>query len=88
MAEDPIDRHVARWRDHWIDVDFDDEVEGVTDADRHLARTSSAPRRQALADAGLQDFEYDTLHSLMIRDTPGTPAPPTWPTTSESPPPA
>ena len=29
MAEDWVDRHVARWRDHWIDIHFDDEVEGV-----------------------------------------------------------
>ena len=27
--EDWTDRHVARWRDHWIDVAFDDDVEAI-----------------------------------------------------------
>jgi DNA-binding MarR family transcriptional regulator len=29
----------------------------------------------AVAEVGLQEFEYQTLHSLMIRDTPGTASP-------------
>ena len=28
-AEDWTDRHVARWRDHWIDVAFEDDVEAI-----------------------------------------------------------
>ena len=26
-----MDRHVARWRDHWIDIHFDDEVEAMVE---------------------------------------------------------
>ncbi|RLV51226.1 MarR family transcriptional regulator [Nocardioides mangrovicus] len=38
---------------------------------RHLRATTKA----ALAEVGLQDFEYDTLHRLMIRETPGRASP-------------
>ena len=75
VPKDKADLHVERWRDHWIDVTFDDEVEAMTvrivAVDRHLRRTKQA----AVAGAGLQDFEYDTLHTLMIRDTPGRASP-------------
>ena len=47
-----------------------------------IARYLKSTKKDALADTGLQDFEYDTLHLLMIRDTPGqVPARPTWPPT-------
>ena len=75
MAEDWVDRHVARWRDHWIDIHFDDEVEGVVTRIGAIARHLKATKKDALADTGLQDFEYDTLHMLMIRDTPGHASP-------------
>ena len=35
-------------------------------------RTTS---KAAVATVGLQDFEYETLHALMIRDTPGRASP-------------
>ncbi|MET1059768.1 MAG: MarR family transcriptional regulator [Nocardioides sp.] len=75
MAEDWVDRHVARWRDHWIDIHFDDEVEGVVERIGAIARYLRSTKKDALADTGLQDFEYDTLHMLMIRDTPGHASP-------------
>ena len=75
MAEDWVDRHVARWRDHWIDIHFDDEVEGVVERIGAIARYLRSTKKDALADTGLQDFEYDTLHLLMIRDTPGHASP-------------
>jgi DNA-binding MarR family transcriptional regulator len=75
VPKDEADLHVERWRDHWIDVTFDDEVEALTmrivALDRHLRHT----KQVAVAEAGLQDFEYDTLHRLMIRDTPGRASP-------------
>lgn len=76
MTEDSADRHVDRWRDHWImETPFDDEVEAamvrIIRLDRHLTRTT----RAALADSALQDFEYATLHALLVRDTPGTGSP-------------
>ncbi len=75
MAEDWTDRHVARWRDHWIDVSFDDEVEGIVVRIVRLTRYLRVTKQQILAEVGLQDFEYDTLHELMIRDTPGSASP-------------
>lgn len=76
MAEtDWTDRHVARWRDHWVDVSFDDEVEGIVVRIARLQRFLRGAKQRAVAEVGLQDFEYETLHSLMIRDTPGTASP-------------
>ena len=76
MAEtDWTDRHVARWRDHWVDVPFDDDVEGVVVRIGRLQRYLKGTKQRAVTETGLQDFEYDTLHSLMIRDTPGTASP-------------
>ena len=76
MAEtDWTDRHVARWRDHWIDVHFDDQVEGIVVRIGRLGRYLTSIRQAAQEEIGLQDHEYQTLHSLMIRDTPGTASP-------------
>jgi DNA-binding MarR family transcriptional regulator len=69
--DDWADRHVARWRDHWIDVDFDDEVEAITVRVARITRYFRRAKQEAAAEAGLQESEYDTLHQLMIRDTPG-----------------
>ncbi len=74
-AEDWADRHVARWRDHWIDITFEDDVESIVVRIERLTKHFRAVKQAALAGAGLQDFEYDTLHVLMIRDTPGHASP-------------
>ncbi|MBZ5739686.1 MarR family winged helix-turn-helix transcriptional regulator [Nocardioides mangrovi] len=73
--EDWADRHVARWRDHWIDVSFDDDVEAIVVRIGRLREYLRSTKRVALEQVGLQDFEYDTLHHLMIRDTPGQASP-------------
>ncbi len=75
MPKDEADLHVERWRDHWIDVQFDDEVEAMTVRIKDLQRYFKQTTQAALADVGLQDFEYETLHRLMIRDTPGRASP-------------
>jgi DNA-binding MarR family transcriptional regulator len=75
MAEDYADRHVARWRDHWVDTPFDDAVEAATVRIWQLNLRMREAKKKAAAEAGLQDFEYDTLHTLMIRDTPGQATP-------------
>lgn len=75
MAEDFADRHVARWRDHWIDTPFDDEVEAATVRLGRIERYFKDSTQAAVAEVGLQDFEYRTLHMLMIRDTPGHASP-------------
>jgi DNA-binding MarR family transcriptional regulator len=73
--DDWADRHVERWRDHWIDIDFDDDVEAITVRILRLRTHLQRAKQQAVAEIGLQDFEYDTLHALMIRDTPGEASP-------------
>jgi DNA-binding MarR family transcriptional regulator len=73
--EDWADRHVARWRDHWIDVAFEDDVEAIVVRIERLKRYFRLTTQQALVEVGLQDFEYETLHQLMIRDTPGLASP-------------
>ncbi|MGD9959062.1 MarR family winged helix-turn-helix transcriptional regulator [Nocardioides sp.] len=75
MPKDAADLHVERWRDSFIDLTFDDEVEAMTVRVGQVVRHLRAATRLALAETGLQDFEYETLHHLMIRDTPGHASP-------------
>lgn len=74
--QDWADRHVERWRDHWIDVSFEDDVEAIVVRMGRLVKHFKATTTQeVLAEVGLQEFEYRTLHLLMIRDTPGQASP-------------
>jgi DNA-binding MarR family transcriptional regulator len=67
---------VERWRDHWIDVSFEDDVEAIVVRMGRLAKHfKSTVTTEGLVEVGLQDFEYQTLHLLMIRDTPGRASP-------------
>lgn len=76
MPEDAADLHVERWRDHWVlDHPFDDQVEAMTVRVIALTRSFRAATKAAAAAVGLEDFEYATLHELMIRDTPGRASP-------------
>jgi DNA-binding MarR family transcriptional regulator len=76
MTKDGADLHVERWRDHWVlDKGFDDEVEAMTVRIWAIHKRFRAATKEAAAQVGLQDFEYETLHSLMIRDTPGRASP-------------
>jgi DNA-binding MarR family transcriptional regulator len=75
MGQDFADRHVARWRDHWIDLPFDDKIETATVRLARIARYFRECTQAAVTEVGLQHFEYETLHTLMIRDTPGHASP-------------
>ncbi|MFF8880051.1 MarR family winged helix-turn-helix transcriptional regulator [Streptomyces flaveolus] len=75
QPHDWADRHVDRWRDHWIGIDFDDEVEAITVRLDRIRRHLKQSTRRAVEGAGLQIHEYETLHHLMIRDTPGRTTP-------------
>jgi DNA-binding MarR family transcriptional regulator len=75
MGQDFADRHVARWRNHWIDTPFDDEIEAATVRLARIFRYLRDSKHAAAAAVGLQSFEYETLHLLMIRDTPGHASP-------------
>ncbi len=76
MPKDAADLHVERWRDHWaLDEPFDDAVEAMTVRVGEIVRWFDTTTKTAVAEVGLQDFEYSTLHALMIRDTPGKASP-------------
>ena len=76
MTKDEADLHVERWRDHWVlDQAFDDGVEAMTVRIWTIHKRFRAATKEAAARVGLQDFEYETLHALMIRDTPGRASP-------------
>lgn len=76
MAKDAADLHVERWRDHWVlDEGFDDGVEAMTVRLVELVRWFKTSTKEAVAQVGLEDYEYATLHSLMIRETPGRASP-------------
>lgn len=75
MAQDWADRHVARWRDHWVGVEFEDDVEAITVRMGRLMKHFRTTTAEAVAEVGLQDHDYQTLHLLMIRETPGHASP-------------
>jgi len=76
MVKDAADLHVERWRDHWVlDRPFDDGIEAMTVRIGSISRWFRTTSRTAVAQVGLQDFEYETLHALMIRETPGRASP-------------
>ena len=76
MDKDAADLHVERWRDHWVlEKGFDDDIEAMTVRIGSIIRWFRAAEKTAVATVGLQDFEYQTLHALMIRETPGRASP-------------
>jgi DNA-binding MarR family transcriptional regulator len=75
MAEDWTDRHVARWKDHWLEIGFDERVEAVFSRVHRIGRYLKRAQQVAVTQAGLTDADYETLHVLMIRDAPGSASP-------------
>ena len=74
--KDWADLHVERWRDHWVlDTPFDDDTEAIFVRMGRLIRHLRGVKDEAAREVGLRDFEYDTLHHLMIRETPGAASP-------------
>ncbi|WP_354638777.1 MarR family winged helix-turn-helix transcriptional regulator [Kitasatospora camelliae] len=65
--EDSVDRHLARWRHK---APFDDRVEGIITRIQLLTRHVKQAKHLALAEVGLQVFEFDTLHRLASRGEP------------------
>ncbi|MEU9578714.1 MarR family winged helix-turn-helix transcriptional regulator [Streptomyces chilikensis] len=72
---DWADRYVSRRRHHGAGLLLDDEVEVITVRLERVVRHLRRAVRDALAQVGLQNCEYETLHLLMIRDTPGRATP-------------
>jgi DNA-binding MarR family transcriptional regulator len=75
VPQDFADRHVERWRDHWIDIPFEDDVEMMTVRVASLSKAFHRATERAVQQVDLQGVEYQTLHQLMIRDTPGLASP-------------
>lgn len=69
-GEDSVDRHVRRWSE-WEDLGFDPLVEEVITRIQRLDGLLGQDYREAVRAVGLELHDYDTLHALHIRDTPG-----------------
>ncbi|WP_331771234.1 MarR family transcriptional regulator (plasmid) [Embleya sp. NBC_00888] len=66
-VEDSVDRHIARWRHK---APFDERVEGIVTRIQMLTKHLRQVKGRALAEVGLQAFEFDTLHRLASRGAP------------------
>ncbi|MFC4112917.1 MarR family winged helix-turn-helix transcriptional regulator [Nonomuraea zeae] len=69
--EDSVDRHLARWRGK---APFDERVEGIVSRMQFLVKHLSHTKEAALAEVGMQDFEFETLHRLVARGGAATPS--------------
>ncbi len=70
-VEDSVDRHLARWRGK---APFDELVEGVVTRMQLLVKHLAHTKEAVLAEAGLQEFEFETMHRLVARDGSATPS--------------
>ncbi|MEV8530902.1 MarR family transcriptional regulator [Streptomyces sp. NPDC051211] len=66
-TEDSVDRHIARWRGK---VPFDVPTEEVITRIQLLTRHIKQVKDSALAETGLQAFEFETMHRLASRGRP------------------
>lgn len=74
--QDWADLHVERWRGHWaLDTPFDDDTEAIFIRMGRLVRHLKVVAEQAARAVGLEQYQYETLHHLMVRETPGTASP-------------
>ncbi|GAB3681580.1 MarR family transcriptional regulator [Actinocorallia lasiicapitis] len=59
--DDSVDRHIARWKGL---APFDERTEAIVTRMQFLVRHMLKAKDRALAEVGLQDFEFETLHWL------------------------
>ncbi|MEO3868335.1 MarR family transcriptional regulator [Nonomuraea sp. B12E4] len=69
--EDSVDRHLARWRGR---APFDEQVEAIVTRLQFLVKHLAHTKEAALAEVGMQDFEFETLHRLVARGGTATPS--------------
>lgn len=69
--EDSVDRHLARWRGK---APFDERVEAIVTRMQFLVKHLSHTKEAALAEVGMQDYEFETLHRLVARGGSATPS--------------
>ena len=65
---DSVDRHLDKWLP--VISDLDPHVEGAITRMQFLVLHLKRIKRASLAEHGLQDFEYETLHALGGRGAP------------------
>ncbi|MEV6040685.1 MarR family transcriptional regulator [Nonomuraea sp. NPDC052116] len=68
---DSVDRHLARWRGK---APYDERVEAVVTRMQFLVKHLRQTKEAALAQVGMQDFEFETLHRLVARGGSATPS--------------
>ncbi|MER6393023.1 MarR family transcriptional regulator [Streptomyces sp. NPDC001523] len=66
-TEDSVDRHIARWSGK---VPFDVPTEEVITRIQLLAKHVKYGKERAMAETGLQGFEFETLHRIASRGAP------------------
>ncbi|WP_327086437.1 MarR family transcriptional regulator [Nonomuraea sp. NBC_01738] len=69
--EDSVDRHLARWRGM---APYDERVEGVVTRMQMLVKHLRKIKELALAQVGMQDYEFETLHRLVAGGGSATPS--------------
>ncbi|MCG5211890.1 MarR family transcriptional regulator [Streptosporangium sp. KLBMP 9127] len=62
-----MDRHLARWRGK---APFDERVEAIVTRMQFLVKRFAQAKETALAELGIRDFEFETLHHLVARGDP------------------
>jgi DNA-binding MarR family transcriptional regulator len=65
--DDSVDRHIARWRSK---APFDERVEAIITRIQLLSKHVRQVKDRALAEVGLQEYEFETLHRLASRGEP------------------
>jgi DNA-binding MarR family transcriptional regulator len=70
-VDDSVDLHLARWHGK---APFDQQVEGIVTRMQALLKHLHRAKVGALAEIGLQDFEFETLHRLVGRGGSATPS--------------
>ncbi|NUW40369.1 MarR family transcriptional regulator [Nonomuraea rhodomycinica] len=70
-VEDSVDRHLVRWRGK---APYDERVEGVVTRMQFLVKHLKQFKEAALAQVGMQDFEFETLHRLVAAGGSATPS--------------
>jgi DNA-binding MarR family transcriptional regulator len=68
---DSVDRHLARWRGK---APYDERVEAVVTRMQFLVKHLRQTKEAALAEVGMQDFEFETLHRLVAGSGSATPS--------------
>ncbi|GLY76023.1 transcriptional regulator [Actinoallomurus iriomotensis] len=70
-VEDSVDHHLARWRGK---APYDERTEAIITRMQFLVKHVHQAKDRALAEIGLQEFEFETLHRLVSHGGSMTPS--------------